>query len=144
MRTHLLMVFILLALGLFAAACGGEEATPVPSGVSADEVQRIVAEALAARSAAPNAAAVTELPFVIGVMDDLTGPARTYGNVAILVTGMIRIVKRDRQRIAKHRCRFVERNAMFFEIILCFVKIPFEFQHLSDLTSLVESPPTER
>lgn len=77
------MVFTLLALCLFATACGGEEATPVPSGVSADEVQRIVAEALAARSSAPNASPVTELPFVIGVMDDLTGPARTYGNVAI-------------------------------------------------------------
>ncbi len=83
MRTPLLMVFNLLALCLFATACGGVEATPVPSGVSADEVQRIVAEALAARSVAPNAAPVTELPFVIGVMDDLTGPARTYGNVAI-------------------------------------------------------------
>ena len=81
MRNPLLTVLSFLALGIIAAACGGGAATPVPSGVTADEVQRIVAEALAARSAVPIAA--PETPFVIGVMDDLTGPARTYGNVAI-------------------------------------------------------------
>ena len=72
-----------MALVMLAAACGGEAATPVPSGVSADDVQRIVAKALAARSAATTATPAPQIPFVIGVMDDLTGPGRTYGNVAI-------------------------------------------------------------
>lgn len=77
MRRLLLIMLSLLALGMAAVACGGDDATAVPSGMSAEQVEQIVSEALAAQ------AGETEGPFVIGVMESLTGPGETYGNVAV-------------------------------------------------------------
>jgi len=78
MRKLLLMMLSLFALGMVATACGSDP-TPVPAaaGLSAAEVDRIVAEALEAQAMADQG------PFVIGVMESLTGPGETYGNVAV-------------------------------------------------------------
>ncbi len=51
-----------------------------PEGLSASEVEGIVSAALAAQASMEMAP--TE-PFVIGVMESLTGPGETYGNVAL-------------------------------------------------------------
>ena len=74
MRKLLLVLLSLFALGMLAAACGGGEA--VPSGVTAEEVERIVSEALAAQPAASTAIPAPVGLFVIGVMESLTGPRR--------------------------------------------------------------------
>ena len=81
MRKLLLVLLSLFALGMVATACGGGEA--VPSGVTAEEVERIVSEALAAQPAASTAIPAPVGPFVIGVMESLTGPGETYGNVSV-------------------------------------------------------------
>ena len=83
LRTPFLIALGLLALGMILPACSGQSVAPTPSGVSAEEVQRILAQELAARSTATSEAQEFEVPFIIGVMDDLTGAGRTYGNVAI-------------------------------------------------------------
>ncbi|MCH9016718.1 MAG: ABC transporter substrate-binding protein [Chloroflexi bacterium] len=51
-----------------------------PEGLSASEVEGIVTAALAAQAAKETAPTG---PFVIGVMESLTGPGETYGNVAV-------------------------------------------------------------
>ena len=81
MRKLLLVLLSLFALGMVATACGGGEA--VPSGVTAEEVERIVSEALAAQPAASTTIPAPVGPFVIGVMESLTGPGETYGNVSV-------------------------------------------------------------
>ena len=68
-------------MGMVATACGGGEA--VPSGVTAEEVERIVSEALAAQPAASTVIPAPVGPFVIGVMESLTGLGETYGNVSV-------------------------------------------------------------
>ncbi len=55
-------------------------AAAAPEGLTASQVEAIVAAALAA---APTAMPAAEGPFVIGVMESLTGPGETYGNVAV-------------------------------------------------------------
>ena len=70
-------------MGMLATACGGSDPTAVPSGLSAAEVERLVAEALAAQPESSTAMPEAEGPFVIGVMESLTGPGETYGNVAV-------------------------------------------------------------
>ena len=81
MRKLLLVLLSLFALGMVATACGGGEA--VPSGVTAEEVERIVSEALAAQPAASTVIPAPVGPFVIGVMESLTGLGETYGNVSV-------------------------------------------------------------
>ena len=81
MRKLVLMLLNLLALGMVATACGGEEAAP--AGMNAEEIQGIVAEALTAQPAAPTGVPAPAGPFVIGVMESLTGPGETYGNVSV-------------------------------------------------------------
>ena len=128
MRKILLIMVSLLALGMLATACGGDDPTPAPAGPSvtaqdiqdavdkavagaagaaadevramvtaavaaaaasapegltASQVEGIVAAALAAQPGAPTAMPAPEGPFVIGVMESLTGPGETYGNVAV-------------------------------------------------------------
>ena len=140
MRKFLLIMAGLLLLGMLAAACGGDDPTPVPAGpgVSAQDIQAAVDRAVAgaagaaseemgamiqaaitaAASSAPEGltasqveaivaaaatsegltasqveaivasalAAVPEVPqgpFIVGVMESLTGPGETYGNVAV-------------------------------------------------------------
>ena len=51
-----------------------------PEGLSASEVEGIVSAALAAQASMEMAPTG---PFVIGVMESLTGPGETYGNVAV-------------------------------------------------------------
>ena len=144
MRKLLLIMVSLFALGMIATACGGDDPTPAPaSGVtaqdiqaavdqavagvaagqtSADEIQKLIeaaittaaagtsegltaaqVEAIVTAAASPEGLSASEVegivsaalaaqasmemaptePFVIGVMESLTGPGETYGNVAL-------------------------------------------------------------
>ena len=67
--------------GLTAGQVGAIVAAAAsPEGLSASEVEGIVSAALAAQAAMEMAPTG---PFVIGVMESLTGPGETYGNVAV-------------------------------------------------------------
>ena len=144
MRKLLLIMVSLFALVVIATACGGDDPTPAPaSGVtaqdiqaavdqavagvaagqtSADEIQKLIeaaittaaagtsegltaaqVEAIVTAAASPEGLSASEVegivsaalaaqasmemgptePFVIGVMESLTGPGETYGNVAL-------------------------------------------------------------
>ena len=58
-------------------------AASAAEGLTASQVEGIVAAALAALPAPPTAMPAPKGPFVIGVMESLTGPGETYGNVAV-------------------------------------------------------------
>jgi len=144
MRKLLLIMVSLFALGMIATACGGDDPTPAPaSGVTAQDIQAAVdqavagvaagqtsadgiqklieaaittaaagtsegltaaqVEAIVTAAASPEGLSASEVegivsaalaaqasmemgptePFVIGVMESLTGPGETYGNVAL-------------------------------------------------------------
>ena len=81
---------LLLILSLFVIACGGNgDATPTDSGGSAAPAQNQPSGASQATTAAPSqdatapSAPASDEPFRIGVMESLTGPGETYGNVAL-------------------------------------------------------------
>ena len=81
---------LLLILSLLVIACGGNgDATPTGSAGSAAPAQSQPSAASQATTAAPSqdatapSAPASDEPFRIGVMESLTGPGETYGNVAL-------------------------------------------------------------
>ncbi|KPV53269.1 hypothetical protein SE17_10615 [Kouleothrix aurantiaca] len=52
-------------------------------------------------------------------------------NETILILRMIRIGERDYKRIRKDRRRFGKSNAMFVEVILSFLIVPFKIHAVS-------------
>ena len=70
------LVAVLAALALFAAACSEDE--PEPTATSAP-----AATAVPPTAVPPTATPEPAGPFVIGVMESVTGPGETYGNVAV-------------------------------------------------------------
>jgi|WetSurSiteA1Bulk_404760.scaffolds.fasta_scaffold60622_1 hypothetical protein len=50
----------------------------------------------------------------------------SYGNVTLFRLGMIRVVESSGHRIVEYRGCFVEGNAVFPQILLGFLGVPFE------------------
>ncbi len=81
---------LLLILTLFVIACGGNGgATQTDSGGSAAPAQSQPSGASQATTAAPSqgstapSGSASDEPLLVGVMESLTGPGETYGNVSV-------------------------------------------------------------
>ena len=82
-----LLLLVALPIVLFALACGGGEAEPEPTAVSGQSASwptspPATPSAPTSAPAQPSGDMMDE-PFRIGVMESVTGPGETYGNVAV-------------------------------------------------------------